>query len=74
MNSQILFVTIIVTAGGLATAAVDSVIISTISAQDNTTMSIIGNLTAANMTSSNTTEGIVVTGGEGGNGSGTGLQ
>jgi hypothetical protein len=37
-------------------------------------MSIIGNLTAANMTSSNITEAIVVTGGEGGNGSGSGLQ
>ena len=54
---------------GLAIAAVDSAIISTISAQDNTTMSIIGNLTAANMTISNRTEGIVVTGGEGTNGS-----
>ena len=74
MNSQILFVTMIVTACGLTTAVVDSAIISTISAQDNTTMSIIGNLTAANMTSSNITEAIVVTGGEGGNGSGTGLQ
>jgi hypothetical protein len=74
MNSQILFVLMIVTACGLATAVVDSPIISTISAQDNTTMSIIGNLTAANMTSSNITEAIVVTGGEGGNGSGSGLQ
>jgi hypothetical protein len=74
MNSQIFFVTMIVTACGLTTAVVDSVIISTISAQDNTTMSIIGNLTAANMTSSNITEALVVTGGEGGNGSGTGLQ
>lgn len=74
MNSQILFVTIIVTAGGLATAVVDSAIISTISAQDNTTMSIIGNLTTANMTSNNMTEGIVVTGGEGENSSGSGLQ
>ena len=54
---------------GIATAAVDSAIISTISAQDNTTMSVIGNLTAANMTISNGTEGIVVTGGEGTNGS-----
>ena len=74
MNSQILFVTIIVTAGGLATAVVGSAIISTISAQDNTTMSIIGNLTTANMTSNNMTEGIVVTGGEGENSSGSGLQ
>ncbi|HEU4444403.1 MAG TPA: hypothetical protein VFR94_07015 [Nitrososphaeraceae archaeon] len=74
MNSQILFVTIIVTTGGLATAVLDSAIISTISAQDNTTMSIIGNLTTANMTSNNMTEGIVVTGGEGGNSSGSGLQ
>ena len=74
MNSQILFVTIIVTAGGLATAVVGSAIISTISAQDNTTMSIIGNLTTVNMTSNNMTEGIVVTGGEGENSSGSGLQ
>jgi hypothetical protein len=64
----------IATACGLATAVADSAIISTVSAQDNTTMSIIGNLTAANMTTSNMTEGIVVTGGEGGNGSGTGLE
>ena len=74
MNSQILFVIMIVTACGLATAAVDSAIISTVSAQDNTTMSILGNLTAANMTSNNMTEGVVVTGGEGGNGSDTSPQ
>jgi hypothetical protein len=74
MNSQILFVIMIATACGLATAVADSAIISTVSAQDNTTMSIIGNLTAANMTTSNMTEGIVVTGGEGGNDSGTGLE
>ena len=69
MNSLILFIVMVGSACGLATAAVDSAIISTISAQDNTTMSIIGNLTAANMTISNRTEGIVVTGGEGTNGS-----
>jgi hypothetical protein len=65
MNSQILVVIVVVTAGGLATAVVDPAIILTVSAQDNKTMSIIGNLTAANMTSSNITAGEVVTGGEG---------
>ena len=64
----------IATPCGLATAVFDSAIIYGVSVQDNTTMSIIGNLTAANTTSSNITTGKVVTGGEGGNGSGTDLQ
>jgi hypothetical protein len=70
MNSQILFV-ILVVSGGLATAVVDPAIILTVSAQDNMTMSILGNLTSANMTGGNITEGEVITGGEGLNGSGT---
>ena len=71
MNSKILFViaVAVVTAVGLATVVIGHTAILTVSAQDNTTLTIIGNLTSANMTSGNMTAGEVITGGEGRNGS-----
>jgi hypothetical protein len=71
LNLMILFVTAVVIAAmvGLAIGVFDPVAVTPVSGQDNTTLAIIGNLTAANVTSGNITAGEVITGGEGGNGS-----